>query len=1591
MKVSPWLCSISLCALALQLHSGTAEEIATTLQGHVPAAVRLGQARLLGAVPGSGRMNLSVVLPPGNADQLKACLQRLYDPSSPDYRHFLTVKEFREQFGPSPEDYQKVVDFARTNGLEVTGSPANGMAVPVSGTVAQIERAFKVSLNVYQHPSERRTFFSPDREPSIPTELRVAHIAGLNNYSLAIPMLRQPLSTGQKVTNVTGSGPGGNYLGSDMRAAYYGGTALTGKGQSVALVQFGGYDIDDVIGNFGGTATAAGAGGNNYRLSYTPNPAGATYTIAINNVLLDGQTLAPEGEDAEEALDIAQAVSMAPGLSQVRVYIGLSDVDILNAIASDDAANQVSISWSWVPDDPEVDDFLFEEMAAQGQSVFAASGDYGSYSVYAPYFFPAEDAYVTAVGGTTLETDGPGGEWAQESAWTASGGGISPDFIPMPEWQKGTATTANHGSSTYRNVPDVAMEADFDNYSCNMGLCQGGWAGTSFAAPRWAGYMALVNQAAAAQEQGPIGFLDPLIYAAGQSRDYDSLFHDITTGNNEYFAGLPVFNAVPGYDLATGWGSPAGAALVSVLAPASSVGFHLDIAPSSLKVQPGNSNSSTITVSSNGSFSAPVTLSIDAVPPGITAKFSQNPFTTSTILTLTADADAPRGSFLLKITANGGGQTANVYLAVEIDAPGMTVSSSDPYTWITPGYASSVELDMSSFAGFTGIPSLSITSPVPRGVTAVLNPNTLSEKSYSNPAITSGASYITFIGDDDAQPATGMIQVTAQDGSAVDTRTVYLAVTAPQYRLDIQPNLAHLARGTSVQMTVSNLPVGNFTDTAMNLSTLFTLPQGVTVTFNPAVIHMGETSTMTVTASPSATLGAFYISAVSNAGNVQLSPYIAFQMMVEAAPQPGFQIELAANYFVAPQSASFADHFTVTQENGFDQSVALEPPSVPGMELSFGQSDAAGGQVVTYTSPTDLPSALWICSGYGYVPGGNDQEPAHAFILATPTLPLTLGTQTAAVALSPGSSSSVPVRIALENGYSGSVALAAIGLPGGIIASFDANPAQTDTTLWLTADGSLPSGTYFVNVSATAGSQTLVRTIPIQVGPASDNPTLPAPTFTPGAGTYATTKTVTIGDSVPGAAIHYTTDGQTPTPASSIYSGPILVSATETLKALAVASGYAKSPMASASFTITPPTAAPAISPAGGTFPSAQTVTISDATPDSVIHFTTNGATPTTGSSIYSGPILISASETIRAMAAATGHAQSAEASASFTIAQPTAAPVISPAGGTFPTTQTVTISDATPGATIYYTTDGTTPTTDSSVYGETISVGSSETIEAVAAANGYSISPVATASYTISPPSGQAPTVTGLSPAFVGAGSTAFTMEAYGTGFAHDSIVYWGSTALATQYVSATQMSVQVAESQIATAGVYSITVETPSGQAASTGNSSDTFQFEVDSAPSGNSYAPSFSSTSATVVAGSTASYPVTLTAPATEVTVNCLNLPAGATCSYSAAAGTVSIATTSASPAGTYSITVVFSETIAGSESASLFLPFLLLPLVLARKRLARRFLWTACLAAVLLGCALVSSGCGATMVPTVQRNPGNPATSSGVVSLTIHKVS
>jgi YD repeat-containing protein len=245
------------------------------------------------------------------------------------------------------------------------------------------------------------------------------------------------------------------------------------------------------------------------------------------------------------------------------------------------------------------------------------------------------------------------------------------------------------------------------------------------------------------------------------------------------------------------------------------------------------------------------------------------------------------------------------------------------------------------------------------------------------------------------------------------------------------------------------------------------------------------------------------------------------------------------------------------------------------------------------------------------------------------------------------------------------------------------------------------------------------------------------PTFSPSPGTYSIAQTVSISDTIAGAVIYYTLNGSTPTTASSVYSGPITVSSTETIEAIAEATGYSQSIVASATYTISAasPAATPTFSPTAGTYSTTQTVSISDTTAGAAIYYTLNGSAPTTSSTVYSGPITVSSTETIEAIAVAAGYSQSIVASATYTIstASPAATPTFSPGDGTYSSSQSVTISDSTSGATIYYTTDGSTPTTSSALYGGTITVTTSETIKAIAVATGYTPSSVASASYTIS------------------------------------------------------------------------------------------------------------------------------------------------------------------------------------------------------------------------------------------------------------------
>jgi Pro-kumamolisin, activation domain/Viral BACON domain len=528
-----------------------------TLPGHIPAAVTQLSAK--GTLPDTNRLNLAIGLPLRDAKGLDDYLSRLYDPASPDYRRYLTPEQFTEKFGPTEHDYQAIIDFAKKNNLTVTAAHANRLLLDVSGSVADVQRAFHVTLHSYRHPKEARDFYAPDSEPSVDATLPIADISGLNDY--ALPQPKNLKMNAAPVSPRSGSGSGGSYLGNDFRAAYLPGVTLTGSGQMVGLLEFDGYYAGDISGY---EATAG------------------LPTVPLQIILLDGfngtPTSGANSGDGEVSLDIEMAASMAPGLSKIVVFeagpFGLAN-DLLNAMVANSQIKQFSCSWGWGGGPSTTTDNIFKQMAAQGQSFFNASGDNGAFTTGASSVngvdnpslanSPSSSPYITVVGGTTLTTTGPGGSWSSETVWNwgvnrgsfaGSSGGISSHYS-IPSWQANVDMTSNGGSTAFRNTPDVAMIADGVYVRYGNGT-SGTFGGTSCAAPLWAALTALANQQAAANGQPAVGFINPVIYGIGAGQNYMQDFHDIANGDNTWSSSPSQFYAVKGYDHCTGWGTPSG-------------------------------------------------------------------------------------------------------------------------------------------------------------------------------------------------------------------------------------------------------------------------------------------------------------------------------------------------------------------------------------------------------------------------------------------------------------------------------------------------------------------------------------------------------------------------------------------------------------------------------------------------------------------------------------------------------------------------------------------------------------------------------------------------------------------------------------------------------------------------------------------------------------------------------------------------------------------------------------------------------------------------------------------------------------------------
>ncbi len=555
-------CSLSF-AIAMIFGATTAAQAAEVLTHHVRQVVSTGLVKEMGLLPPNHTMTLDIVLPIRDQAGLDALVADVTNPDSRHFRHYITPDEFTARFGPTQNDYDTVVQYLGKHGLTITGGSRDGRDVQVAGSVFAVEAAFNIKLHAYQHPTEKRVFFSPDREPVTQMAIPLWHISGLDNYSLPHPLFVKKsdyakahgISPDQVVSHATtGSGPAASFLGSDMRAAYYGGSALTGKGQTLGLLEYAGTDLADLKTYFKNVHQT-----NNVPIKLIQADTGASLSCLASNGC----------DDTEQTLDMTQALGMAPGLAGLTMYVGSYDTAIFSSMMTKKPLPMtIGCSWGWTPVDASTLDPYLKQMAAQGQSIFAASGDSSTWSK-SNEAWPADSPYLISVGGTDLITASAGGAWKSETAWADSGGGMSPDSIAIPAWQKiaGVINSKNRGSTIYRNGPDVSANSNFTFYVCgNQTSCTANsYGGTSFAAPMWAGFMALVNQQATNNHKPVVGLANQTIYSKNEVNDklsaaYTAGFHDITSGISGSYS------AVTGYDLVTGWGSPK-AGLITTLVP----------------------------------------------------------------------------------------------------------------------------------------------------------------------------------------------------------------------------------------------------------------------------------------------------------------------------------------------------------------------------------------------------------------------------------------------------------------------------------------------------------------------------------------------------------------------------------------------------------------------------------------------------------------------------------------------------------------------------------------------------------------------------------------------------------------------------------------------------------------------------------------------------------------------------------------------------------------------------------------------------------------------------------------------------------------
>ncbi|MGC9159117.1 MAG: chitobiase/beta-hexosaminidase C-terminal domain-containing protein, partial [Terracidiphilus sp.] len=1406
-----------------------------------PGAAQTGAAQAvtdLGAVDDSqpaDRMLLLLQRSPAQETALGNFIRDAHTPGSSSYHQWLTPSQFGRLYGPADSDVAAVTAWLESHGLTVNKVHAGRVAIEFSGTAGQMRAAFHTRIHSYRIHGQLHLAAASD--PSVPAALApvIAGLAPVDDFHPA-PELRvlgqaqfnpkTHQATPEWTYPQTGGvslavAPGDFAVQYDINPVYSAG--ITGTGQSIAIISESNVDLSLVQ----AYQTLFGLRAN------------------LPQVVIDGADPGETSAATEAYLDLEAADAAAPGATVIlytSAGTALSDGLALAAYraVSDDLAGVISVSYTECEAELGQSgnafwNALWEQAAAQGQTVFVAAGDGGSagcddfdtqQNAYGGLAVNgiASTPYDVAVGGTDFyysqyagtssavnaqvgtywsltSTTAPAVSLTQpvpEQAWNdffgynltdggnpsnlssenilASGGGVSSDAVypsgsgtgqgyPKPAWQTGNGVPADGA----RDLPDLSLfAANGYNYSffpicaspgdCSSANLNSGGAetitgvgGTSVSAPSMAGIQALIDQSAGSWQ----GQADYIYYPLAAQEA--SAFHDVTVGGNRVLCSAGTSNCVPGssvsnsggytvesgysagagYDQATGLGSVDVAKLLKywntvTFTPTSAT---LSVSPTSLM------HGQTVTIS--GSV---VPGSGSGTPSGSVALISNNALPHSTGIddlvlaagTFSAQIDnLPGGTYQLMASYGGDGTFSGCQsspVTVTVTPENDTLSTSgwvwNPYdlnlyllsAGMSLPYGAQIRLDAQPVSGNATLAN----EPTPATGTVAFTDQmgtiaTTSTQPLDSAGVAEWSTGVFAPGNHTiSESYSGDSSYNPSSAASAASFTVLPGTTS----LTVKPLVTTVAAGASVavdvQLTTGYLPLYGTLPTGNVTVTLGT--QSETAAWNAygttgnatleAVVTFNNVAAGLLPLTATYAGDSNWVGSSANGGTVvalsgKFTPTVALTAS-SASPSPSQTFTLTATVSGPSGDPTPTGNMTfLTDSQSFSTSAALSGGTAT---IAVSSSAVANG--------TNVFTALYQGNN---VYNAATSNPVAVTITQSD---FSLTTQNPKLLIAPSGAGTSILALAPINGFTGTVTVAAGNLPPG----FTVTPAAlslslaapaTDT-LTISLAASVTAGTYPLTITASGGGH--VHTAQILVDVQTPTP----PTFSLATGTYNSPQTLTITDAYPRATIYYTTNGTTPTTASTVYTGAITVSTTETLEAIAVASGYAPSPITTATYKFV--VAAPAFSLASGTYSTPQTLTITDSTPGAVTYYTTNGTIPTTSSPIYTGPISITAPETVEAADTAPGYQSSPITTATYKFV--VAAPAFSLASGTYSTPQTLTITDSTPGAVTYYTTNGTIPTTSSPIYTGPISITAPETVEAADTAPGYQSSPITTATY---------------------------------------------------------------------------------------------------------------------------------------------------------------------------------------------------------------------------------------------------------------------